>query len=112
MPRVSGAPCLTLGHALAQAAAGDTIQLAPGTYLVSDNPTGTANAVPATLHDLTIQSNPSGGTAANTIIDATGEANGLVVNADNVTVKNLTFRNADLEGIVVAPPEDAASPRR
>ena len=100
---VSGAPCLTLGHAIGQAAAGDTIQLAPGTYPVSDNPTGTANLVPETLHDLTIQSNPSGGTAANTIIDAAGESRGLTVNADNVTVKNLTFRNAEIEGIAVEP---------
>jgi parallel beta-helix repeat protein len=107
---VAGAPCLTLGHALAQAAAGDTIQLAAGTYRVSDDPTGTSNSVPTTLHDLTIQANPSGGTAANTIIDATGEANGLVVNANHVTVKNLTFRDADREGIIAAPPEDAIGP--
>jgi hypothetical protein len=107
---VSAAPCLTLGHALAQAAAGDTIQLEPGTYLVSGNPSGTSNSVPATLHDVTIKSNPVGGTAANTIIDATGEPNGLVVNASGVTVKNLTFKNADLQGIFVTPPEDATTP--
>jgi parallel beta-helix repeat protein len=107
---VSGTPCLTLGHALTQAAAGDTIELDPGTYLVSNNPTGTSNAVPATLHGLTIKSNPSGGNAANTIIDATGKANGLVVNANGVTVKNLTFRNADLQGIFATPPTDATTP--
>jgi parallel beta-helix repeat protein len=107
---VSASPCLTLGHALGQAAAGDTIQLDPGTYLVSDDPSGTSNAVPTTLHDLTIKSNLSGGTAANTIIDATGEANGLVVNASGVTVKNLTFKNADLQGILVTPPDDATTP--
>jgi parallel beta-helix repeat protein len=107
---VGGSPCLTLGHALSQAAASDTIQLNPGTYLVSGNPAATSNAVPAALHDLTIQSNPVGGTAANTIIDATGKANGLLVNANNVTVKNLTFRNADLQGIFVTPPADATAP--
>jgi len=107
---VALSPCLTLGHALSQAAAGDTIQLAPGTYLVSHNPSGTANAVPSALHDLTIESKPSGGTAANTIIDATGEANGLLVNANGATVKNLTIRNADLQGIFVTPPSDATTP--
>jgi parallel beta-helix repeat protein len=107
---VSASPCLTLGHALTRAAAGDTIQLDPGTYLVSGNPSGTANAVPTALHDLTIKSNPSGGTPANTIIDATGEANGLVINASGVTVKNLTVKNADLQGILVSPPEDATTP--
>jgi parallel beta-helix repeat protein len=107
---VLASPCLTLGHALSQATFDNTIELSPGTYLVSDNPTGTANAVPSTMHDLIIESNPSGGTAANTIIDATDEPNGLVVNADNVTVRNLTFRHADLDGIVVAPPEDAVGP--
>jgi parallel beta-helix repeat protein len=108
---VSGSPCRTLGHALEQSTFDNTIELSPGTYLVSDNPSGTANAVPTTLHNFTIESNASdGGTAANTIIDATGEANGLVVNADNVTIRNLTFRNADLDGIVVAPPQDAVGP--
>jgi parallel beta-helix repeat protein len=107
---VSVSPCRTLGHALTQAATADTIQLDPGTYLVSDNPSGTSNAVPTTLHDLTITSNPVGGTAANTIIDATGQANGLVVNANGVSVKNLTFRNADLQGVLVTPPGDAATP--
>jgi len=105
---VQGSPCKTLGHALAQAATGDTILLAPGTYLVSDNPTGTENSIPPALHDMTIDSD--GGTAANTIIDATGEANGLLVNADNVTVQNVTVRNADLQGIFVAPPSDATAP--
>jgi parallel beta-helix repeat protein len=101
-----GSPCKTLGHALAQAAADDTILLAPGTYLESDNPTGTSNAVPTDLHGLTID----GGTAASTIINATGEPNGLVVNADHVTVQNVTVRDADLQGIFVTPPDDATAP--
>ena len=45
---VLASPCLTLGHALAQATFDNTIELSPGTYLVSDNPSGTTNAVPST----------------------------------------------------------------
>jgi parallel beta-helix repeat protein len=107
---VSASPCLTLGHALSQATFDNTIQLDPGTYLVSGNPSGTSNSVTPALHDLTIHSNPVGGTAANTIIDATGEINGLLINADNVAVTNLTIRNADRAGIVAGPPQDAEAP--
>jgi parallel beta-helix repeat protein len=105
-----GSPCLTIGHALTQATFDNTIQLDPGTYLVSANPSGTSNSVPPALHDLIIQSNPVGGTAANTIIDATGEANGLLINADTVSVTNLTIRNAERAGIVAGPPEDSEAP--
>ena len=106
----SGSPCLTLGHALAQAAAGDTVQLDPGTYLESHNPTGTSNTVPAGKAGITIQSNPVTGTAANTIIDATGLHNGIVVNANNVTIKKVGVTNADLQGIFVTPPTGAVAP--
>jgi hypothetical protein len=40
-------PCATLGYALSQAAAGETIVIQPGTYTASADPTGTSNTVPA-----------------------------------------------------------------
>jgi parallel beta-helix repeat protein len=101
-------PCKTLGHALSQSTSDNTILLAPGTYATSANPTGTSNTIPASLHDLTIDSN--GGSASDTIIDATSTANGLVVHADHVTVQNITVRNADLQGIFVTPPTGATAP--
>lgn len=45
-----------------------------------------------------------GGAAGNTIIDATGSANGIVVEANRASVRGLTFENANLEGILVEPP--------
>ena len=45
--------CLTLGYALSQAAAGDTILLEPGTYASSHNPSGTSDTVGASLTGLT-----------------------------------------------------------
>ena len=106
----SGSPCATLGHALAEAVSGDTVQLEPGTYLVSHNPTGTANVVPTTKSGITIQSDPGTGTAANTIVDATGVHNGIVVNANNTTISKISVVNADLQGILVTPPTDAVAP--
>ncbi len=97
--------CATLGYALSQAAADDTILVEPGTYAESHNPSGTTNTVPASLIGLTIKSDSGkGGSAANTIIDATGEANGIVVEANGVTVSDLSLENATLEGILVQPP--------
>ena len=110
--KTAGSPCATLGRALSQAVAGDTVQLEPGTYLESHNPSGTSNTVPADKSGITIQSDPVTGTAANTIIDATGMHNGIVVNANDVTIKKITVRNADLQGIFVTPPTGAAAPRQ
>ena len=102
--------CATLGYALSQATAGDTILVDPGTYLVSANPSGEVT-VPAALSDLTIEPNSSaGGDAANTIFDATGAIYGLQVNADNVTVNDLTFENSGAAGIFVTPPSSATPP--
>ena len=49
----------------------------------------------------TSRSNPVGGTAANTIIDATGETYGITSHF-NGAIKNLTIRNAEHEGIQVS----------
>lgn len=99
--------CLTLGYALSQAAAGDTILIEPGTYPASANPAGTSNTVPAALNNLTIQSDA--GTAANTIIEG-APANGLEINADDVTVSGLTFDHSGAAGILVTPPSTATAP--
>jgi len=103
-----GAACATLGHALTLAATdtGDTIMISPGTYTMT---AGSSNVVPSTISGgMTIESN--GGTAANTIINVAGAINGLVVDANNVTVTGLTFENAGAAGIMVSPPTGATQP--
>jgi parallel beta-helix repeat protein len=96
--------CLTLGYALSQAHATNTILLEPGTYPSAQNPSGTSDTVGPTLTGLTIASDPgASGSASNTILDATGAANGLVINANQVTINGLSVLNADNEGICVTP---------
>ncbi len=96
--------CLTLGYALSQASASNTILLEPGTYPSAQNPAGTSDRVPASLTGITIASDPTAqGSASNTIIDATGAANGLVINANGVTINGLSVLNADNEGICITP---------
>jgi hypothetical protein len=90
-------PCKTLGYALTQAGPSDTILIDPGTYTESDN----ANVVGPTLTGLSIRST---GSAGATIIDATGNANGLLIEASGVSVTGLTVENANLEGILAEPP--------
>src|SRR5215472_16054841 len=90
-------PCQTLGYALTQAGPNDTILIRPGTYRESGN----ANVVPPGLRGLSIRSL---GSAASTIIDATGNANGILIQASGVSVTGLTVKNANLEGILAEPP--------
>jgi len=90
-------PCQTLGYALTQAGPNDTILIRPGTYRESGN----ANVVPPGLEGLSIRSL---GSAASTIIDATGNANGILIQASGVSVTGLTVKNALLEGILAEPP--------
>jgi hypothetical protein len=90
-------PCKTLGYALTQAGPNDTILIRPGTYAESGN----ANVVPPGLTGLSIESL---GSAASTIIDATGNANGILIQASGVSVTGLTVKNANLEGILAEPP--------
>ncbi len=109
--------CATLGGALSpadgDAVSGDTILIEPGTYLVTADPSGTSNTVPAALTGLTIESDASAipaGDAANTIINAAGGINGLVVNASDTVVNGLTFENGGAAGIYVSPPSSATPP--
>jgi len=89
--------CKTLGYALTQAAPNDTILIRPGTYPESGN----VNVVGPNLTGLSIRST---GSAARTVIDATGDANGILVQASGVSVTGLTVKNAQLEGILAEPP--------
>ena len=90
-------PCQTLGYALTQASPNAKIVIDPGTYPES----GHANLVSAGLTGLKITST---GPAARTIIDAAGNANGILIQASGVSVTGLTVENASLEGILAEPP--------
>jgi parallel beta-helix repeat protein len=90
-------PCKTLGYALTKAGPKDTIDIRPGTYHESGN----ANVVKPGLTGLKIRST---GSAARTVIDAAGNANGLLIEASGVWVIGLTVENAKLEGILAEPP--------
>jgi hypothetical protein len=93
-------PCKTLGYALTQASPNDKIVIYPGTYPESGN----ANVVGASLTGLKITST---GPAARTVIDATGNANGILIQASGVSVTGLTVENANLEGILAEPPRSS-----
>jgi Right handed beta helix region len=90
-------PCKTLGYSLTQARPNNTIVIGPGTYPESGN----ANVVNPGLSGLSIRSI---GSAARTVIDATGNANGILIEASGVSVTGLTVENANLEGILAEPP--------
>jgi hypothetical protein len=102
------AACRTLGYAISQASAHDTILLEPGVYPESQNPPGTENVVGTSLAGLKIAS--QSGDPSGTVIDATGARDGIVVNADDVTVQSLTIRGAGTEGILETPPANAVAP--
>jgi hypothetical protein len=92
--------CKTLGFALTQAHPNNTIIIFPGTYHESRN----ANVVTPGLKGLTIKSTKG---AARTVIDASGNANGLLILASGVSVSGLTVKNANLEGILAEPPQSS-----
>jgi parallel beta-helix repeat protein len=92
-PGGNGGCFSTIGAAVGAASAGDTIQVAPGTY----------------FEDVIIAKSLSliGANRANTIIDAKGLSNGIYIDGlDNpglreVVVTGFTSRNAKFEGILV-----------
>jgi hypothetical protein len=92
--------CNTLGYALTQASPNSTIIIFPGTYRESRN----ANVVTPSLKGLTIKSAKG---ADRTVIDASGNANGLLIEASGVSVIGLTVKNANLEGILAEPPQSS-----
>jgi parallel beta-helix repeat protein len=97
--------CATIGYALSQASPGSQVLVGPGTYAESANPGGVPNAIISGLSGLTLASNPAmGASAANTVIDASGEPTGVLVQAGGTTVRGFSVENAQLEGILVEPP--------
>jgi hypothetical protein len=92
--------CQTLGYALTQAHPNNTIIIHPGTYHESNN----ANVVTPSLKGLTIKSSKSAGS---TVIDASGNDNGILIEASGVSVTGLTVENANLEGILAEPPRSS-----
>ena len=94
----SGCPFSTIGAAVAAASAGDVIQVSQGTYH-EDVVIGKAISL-------------IGAHRRNTIIDATGLANGIYVDGrDNpglagVVVSSLQVQNANFEGILVTNSSD------
>lgn len=81
----TGSPCLTIGYAVGQASAGDTVSVAAGLYAESVNITKRLSLV------------GSGAT-----IDASGFDNGIVIFGDGSAGSNVfgfTVENAGLEGI-------------
>jgi hypothetical protein len=96
--------CATIGYALSQASAGSTVLVGPGTYRVSANPGGGGNLIASRLSGLTLATDRGhGASAANTVIDAAGQPNGIVVQASDTTVSGFTVEHAQLEGILVEP---------
>ena len=96
--------CATIGYALNQASAGDRVLLEPGTYLESNNPGGGPNVIAPTLTGVKLAADwAHGATAANTVIDAAGENQGILIQANAATVEGLTVENAQLEGILAEP---------
>ena len=85
----------TIGAAVAAASAGDTIQVAPGTYVEGDINIGKSSL------------SLIGANSANTIINAAGKGNGIYVDGldhpglAEVVVARFTIQNADFEGILV-----------
>jgi hypothetical protein len=85
----------TIGAAVAAASAGDTIQVAPGTYVEGDIIIGISLSL-------------IGANSANTIINAAGKGNGIYVDGvdaksplSEVVVTGFTVQNANFEGILV-----------
>ncbi len=92
-PAGTGGCMKTIGAAVAAAAAGDSVEVAAGTYKESVTIGQSLNLF--------------GAGPASTIIDATGLGNGINVDGlDNpklsaVTISGFTVQNANFEGIVV-----------
>ncbi len=97
--------CATIGYALSQASAGSRVLVGPGTYRESANPGGAATVIPPGLSGLTLAAGWSQGSSpANTVINATGELNGIVDQANDTQIIGFTIRHAELEGLLVEPP--------
>lgn len=109
----TGSPCQTIGYAVGQASAGDTIMVAAGTYAESVNVTkqlllvGSDATIDATGHDngVLIVSPASAGTVLRgfTIQNATLEGI-LAIQTSNLTIANNTVINNDAGYYFPTPP--------
>jgi hypothetical protein len=71
--------CASIGYALSQASAGSRVLVGRGSYRESANQAGGANVITPALSGLILASDPAiGASAANTMVDATGELHGIV----------------------------------
>lgn len=77
-------PCLTINYAIGQAAAGDTVSVAAGTYSANEF------LVLANKAGITVQ----GAGVDQTILNLTAVSDGLKVQANNVTLKDFTLTTA------------------
>ncbi len=91
----SGQPYRTINQAVQSAAPGSVIMVEPGTY------TGMVTVT----KPVTIQSDPAnGGGATSTIIDATGQNNGIFINgaaATGTVIEGLTIEHANNQAVLV-----------
>ena len=89
----SGSPCATITYAISQAASGNTIEIAAGTYteagvVITKNVTLAGEGASSTI----IQAAPTVGTAANRVFYINGSF--------NVEISDLTIRNGNIPGDV------------
>jgi hypothetical protein len=94
--RTPARACATIGYALSQASPGARVFVGPGTYAESSNPGSQANLIGPGLSGLTLAGHHA-------VIDATGQLNGIVDQANRTTISGFTVINAKLEGILVEP---------
>lgn len=90
------APYATIQKAVDEAASGDTILIQPGTY----------DEMVTVSEPLTIEAAP--GYSSPVVIDAAGEANGILINSSNVTIHGLTIENANDAGLLAVGTQGTA----
>lgn len=96
-PGTEKAPLASIQAAVSQARAGATIVVMPGTY----------HEMVTVTKRVTIESAPKLGNADNTVIDAKGEANGILIEgsqASGTTIHGLGVENANDAGILAVGP--------
>jgi parallel beta-helix repeat protein len=90
----TAAPCRTIGYAVGQAASGDTVSIAAGTYAES---VAVTKRLALVGHDATIDAD-----GQSTMLGGNQYYNGVVVfgpGAAGTSIRGLTIENAGLEGI-------------
>jgi parallel beta-helix repeat protein len=99
-------PCGSLGYALSEAAAGNTVELAAGTYTeAAANPSNASNTI---TKKVTIEGVATHPTTA--VVTARDQEFGLLVGASTTVVKDVTVKNAGRSGVLVSPKVTAPKP--